>query len=230
MIPAHTTVLLEEQQAAQQQEPFLAWPGWNHLGYTLLVSLPNTLWFMMVFGGMDVLTAHRAYRVRVNLPGETALPLLPWMTAFYMSIYLAFLAGPFILRRRREVRALVGTLAIVILCAGIGFILFPANLAFSPPAEAELGRWAWLFHVADQLNLTYNLVPSLHVALVVTCIAAYSTRASITGKFLLWLWAAMIAVSTVLTHQHHVLDAVTGWLLARVCFKIAFPRLATITR
>ena len=211
--------MLERPRTAAVREPFLAWPGWSHLGYAGLLALSNSLWFLLVFGGCDLLTAHRSLRVRVHVPSELNIPLVPSMTVVYMSIYLLFLAGPFILRKREEIRALVGTLAVITFLAGIGFLLFPANLAFATPQESELGVWSGLFHLADRLNLTYNLVPSLHVALAVACIAMYAARASFTGKALLWLWAVLIAVSTVLTHQHHVVDAVTGWLLAVGCVR-----------
>jgi hypothetical protein len=39
-------------------------------------------------------------------------------------------------------------------------------------------------------------------------------------------WAVMIAASTVLIHQHHLLDVATGWLLALVCVKSIFDRIA----
>lgn len=222
------TGVLEEEKVAEPRAPFLAWPGWRHIGYAALISLPNTLWFMLVFGGADLLTAHRSFRVRVHFSAELNVPLVPAMTVFYMSIYLLFLAAPFILRERHEVRALVGTLALTIFFSGIGFLLFPADLAFATPGEKELGGWAGLFHLADRLNLTYNLLPSLHVALAVACIAVYSSRAPFVGKVLVWLWAIMISASTVLTHQHHVLDAIAGWLLAIACVKVVFPRLAAM--
>jgi membrane-associated phospholipid phosphatase len=222
-------VVLEEEGTLAALPPFLAWPGWRHIRYAALVSLPNTLWFILVFGGADLLTAHRSFRIRVHFSAELNIPLIPAMTVFYMSIYLLFLAAPFILRERHEIRALVGTLALIILCGGIGFLLFPTDLAFATPGEKELGEWRGLFHLADRLNLTYNLLPSLHVALAVACIAVYSSHASFTGKVFLWLWAIIIAASTVLTHQHHVLDAVAGWLLAVTCVKVAFPRLTALT-
>jgi membrane-associated phospholipid phosphatase len=158
------------------------------------------------------------------------IPFVPSMTVFYMSIYLLFLAGPLILRKRREIRGLVGTLAVIIFCGGIGFLLFPADLAFATPQEGELGVWAGLFHLADKLNLTYNLLPSLHVALAVACVGVYAERAPLVGKILLWLWAMMIAVSAVLTHQHHVMDAVTGWALAVAAVKVVYPRLVALDR
>ncbi len=204
--------------------PFLAWPGWAHLRYAALLSLANALWFAFVYGGTDALTSHHNWRLPVDLPGELRIPFIPAMTVFYMSLYALFLLSPFILRTRREVRALVRTLALVIAAGGIGFLLFPAELAFAPPGEGELGAWAGLYHLADALNLTYNLVPSLHVAMSVVCVAIFAPRAPEAGKLLLWSWAILIAASTLLIHQHHLLDVVTGWLLALVGVRAVFRR------
>lgn len=209
-----------EREAPQRPAvPWLAWPGWGHLRYAGLLSLANAVWFALVYGGADALTARRAFRVPVHFPAELRIPLVPAMTVFYMSLYLLFLLGPFILRTRREFRAVVCTLAFVTLCGGVAFLLFPAELAFAPAREGELGIWAGLYHLADDLNLTYNLLPSLHVAFAVVCVASFSPRAPRPVKAALWSWALLVAASTVLTHQHHVLDAVTGWLLALACVR-----------
>jgi membrane-associated phospholipid phosphatase len=225
-----TLVEIAKPKAMERATPFLAWPGWAHLGYAALLSFANTLWFVLVYGGMDALTARRTFRVPVHFEGELAIPFVPAMTLFYMSLYLLFWMAPFVLRTRREFKALVITLAIAIFCGGIGFLLFPADLAFAPPLEEDLGIWAGLFHFADKLNLTYNLLPSLHVAFAVVCVAIFSGRAPAAGRVSLWLWAAMIAASTVLIHQHHLLDVATGWLLALVCVKSLFDRFANDSR
>jgi membrane-associated phospholipid phosphatase len=146
------------------------------------------------------------------------------MVLAYMSLYGLFVLAPFVLRSRRELRALVLTLAALILGGGIGFLVVPAELAFPPPAEAALGRWAALYHFADRLNLTYDLVPSLHVAFAVACVAVFAPRAPRAGRVAVWAWGALIASATVLTHQHHVIDVVTGWLLALVCVRMVFLR------
>jgi membrane-associated phospholipid phosphatase len=215
-----------ERQAGGRRDPFLAWPGWAHLRYAAWLSLANAAWFTVVYGGADYLTGRRSLRVPVHLAWELRIPLVPAMTAVYMSIYLLFLAAPFCLRTRRQFRAAVGTLACITLCGGIGFLLFPAELAFPPPPAAALGAWAGLYHFADELNLTYNLVPSLHVALSVACVAFLAQQAPAAGKAALWSWAVLIAASTVLIHQHHLLDVATGWLLAIVCVRLVYHRLA----
>jgi membrane-associated phospholipid phosphatase len=101
-----------------------------------------------------------------------SIPLIPGAITC-MSIYLLFLAGPFIVRDRHKFAALIA-------------------------------RSCWR-------HFDYNMVPPLHVALSVCCIAAFVRRASQPGSTLLWIWAAAIALSTLLTHQHHVVDAISGW-------------------
>jgi membrane-associated phospholipid phosphatase len=203
----------------------LGWPGWGHLRHAVLLGLANALWFALVYGGADAVAARHRLRVPVHLPAELRIPLVPAMTAAYMSLYALFALAPFVLRPRRELRAFVLTLAVVIAVAGIGFLLLPAELAFPPPVEEDLGRWSGLFHLADDLNLTYNLVPSLHVAFAVACAGAFSRQASRRASAGLWCWAALIAAATVLTHQHHLLDVVTGWLLAVAGVRGVYDRL-----
>lgn len=209
----------------RQAAPFLAWPGAAHLRYAAALALANGLWFEFVFAGCDFLTGQRSLRLRVDLPGELSIPFIAPMTAFYMSMYLLFIAGPFILRTRNEFRAAVAMLAVSIAIAGICFLLFPVELAYPPISENELGAWAPLFHLADALNLTYDLLPSLHVALTVGCVAVFATLAGGAIRVLLWIWALGVALSTVLTHQHHVLDVLTGWLLALACFRYVYKPL-----
>ena len=198
--------------------PFFAWPGWVHLRFAWLLSALNGIWFAFVYGGCNWITAHRSWRVRLDLPGELGIPFVPGMTAFYMSIYLLFVVGPFIVRERREFAALIVALAAATFCGGLGFILLPAQPAYLP--LGDLGVWAGLFHFADRVNLDYNMLPSLHVALSVCCVAVFCEYATALGRGLLWGWAVAIALSTLLIHQHHLADVVSGWALG-----VAMPRI-----
>jgi membrane-associated phospholipid phosphatase len=208
---------------SEGSERFWGWPGWKHLCFAWLVSLAGLLWFVLVYGGADFLTAHRSFRVRVYLDAELAIPFIPEAAIVYMSIYPLFVAAPFILRKRAEFFALAITLNITIFIAGICFLLFPAQLGFSPPND--FGAFPNLYHFADKLSLTYNLVPSLHVALSTICIAVFAARTTAVWRTLLWTWAAAIALSTLLIHKHHLLDVATGFLLAAVAVKALYPRI-----
>jgi membrane-associated phospholipid phosphatase len=194
------------------EKAFIAWPGWKHLYYACQLAFLNTLWFQFVYFGSDYITAHRKYRVPVHFNWELRIPLVPEMILFYMSIYGLFLMAPFILRTKREIRQLVLAQALSILIAGICFLLFPAELAFSP-SQSGNGIISSIFHFADQVNLDYNLLPSLHVTLSLICVIFLTKTANFFWKSILWFWGLGIAISTVLTHQHHVLDVVTGFIL-----------------
>ena len=202
--------------------PFIAWPGWPFLRFAWLLSALNGLWFAFVYSGCDWITAHRSLRVPIHLPIELSIPLVPGFVLAYMSIYLLFVIGPFIVRERREFVALIFALALATLVGGMGFLLVPSQTAFGPPGG--LGIWKSVFQFADRLNLDYNMVPSLHVALSVCCVSAFARHASPPGRILLWTWAAAIALSTLLTHQHHVVDAVTGWGVGVAAYQVALTR------
>jgi len=207
-----------------QREPFLAWPGWKLLVQTLVLALAVTSWWVLVYAGSDWLTALRSYRVRVHLNAELAMPFVPPFILVYLSLNLVFVGAPFILRSRRELEALALSLVLVTAVAGISFLLFPAELAY-PSRDA--GPWAGLFGFAREMALTYNLVPSLHVAMSCTCLSAYATRCGVAGKALLGTWAAAIALSTLLAHQHHVLDVATGLALAAAGKRFIYDRCRT---
>ena len=202
---------------SESSEPFWGWPGWKHLRFAWLISLAGLLWFILVYGGADAITAHRSFRVRVYFDTELKIPFVPEAAIVYMSIYPLFLAAPFILRKRREFIALAMTLNLEILVAGICFLLFPAQVAYPPPTN--FGLFPGLYHFADRLSLTYNLVPSLHVALTASCIAVFAARTGTVWKTLFWIWASAVAVSTLLIHKHHVIDVMTGFMLAWIAVK-----------
>jgi membrane-associated phospholipid phosphatase len=206
-----------DMSVRRTSQPLMAWPGWAQVRWFLALWAALSAEFVVVFGGGDFITAHRQMRLQLYLQSELAIPFIPSMVVAYMSIYLVFLPAPFVLRSRQQINGLATALAMVILIAGIGFLVFPAQLGFpSTPSEvAQLDpvaahRWGALLLFADRLNLDYDLIPSLHVALFVTCATVYAVRAGAVVRSLLATWAAAVAASTVLTHQHQVIDVIAG--------------------
>jgi membrane-associated phospholipid phosphatase len=203
-------------------EPFLAWPGWKHIWRSVLVFVVGAVWFLLIYGGCDAVTGHRTLRVRIHTDAELKIPFVPETVVIYMSIYLLFVAVPFILRSWDELLALAWMLNVTILISGVCYLVLPAQLAFEPHQGA--GMFPGVFRFADRLNLTYNLMPSLHVGLSAGCLAVFAGRSGRSGKVVAWLWGVAIGLSTLLTHQHHVLDVVTGFLLALLMFRVVYLR------
>src|SRR5882672_4161461 len=67
------------------------------------------------------------------------------------------------------------------------------------------------------VDLPFNLFPSLHAALLLLLVDVYARN--LRGIFLLAVmsWFLLIALSPLLTYQHHVIDIVGGFVLAGYC-------------
>jgi membrane-associated phospholipid phosphatase len=193
-------------------ERFIGWPGWRHVAYTMLLSALLDLLFFLVYGGADFITGRQLTHLHLFLPLELRIPLIPSMILVYDSLYIVLLIAPFVVRMRDGVNELALAIASSIVIAGVCFLLVPAELGFAPPAVT--GPLKGLFEASDRLNLDYNLVPSLHVALALISLRFYTIGKSRFVQVALAMWGLALVLSTILTHQHHVLDALTGAALA----------------
>jgi len=168
--------------------------------------------FAVVFYGADWLTAQHAMRIHAYANAELAIPLIPVMVVPYMTMYVIFLFAPLVLRRTADLDRFAAALARVIAIAGVAFLLLPAELGFAPVSTAASAWNSWL-QLAATVSRRYDLVPSLHVALFTAAAASYAGRVSAPARVLLGIWLAVVAASTVLTHQHHLLDVAAGLAL-----------------
>jgi membrane-associated phospholipid phosphatase len=188
--------------------PFWRRPERGLLLHYLRLAAALGAWFTVVYVGADWVTTRHAWRVRVHLDLERHTPFVPAALLGYVSEYLLFALPPFVLRTRRELDALAAATAAMMLAAGVVFLLVPAAPAFPPPGDP--GAWGPAVRFFKWVARPHNLLPSLHVALSVVCVSAYARRAGPAGQAMLWLWAAAIAASTLLLHQHYLLDVLTG--------------------
>ena len=195
-----------------ERTTFLGWPGWSNIvyGYGVL-GLPLFLFFVVVYGGADYLTDLHGFRVPLHLSFELNLPLVPAMIVFYSSLHLVYLTTGFVLRTRREIRAIVVVWFWVTMIAGLIFLLLPAEDVYPTPTDAELGPFRSMFRLADRVNLRYNSCPSLHVAWAIVGVDIFARRARVAGKILLWVWGVCMMASTVLLHQHYLVDVLGGF-------------------
>ncbi|HEY2125371.1 MAG TPA: phosphatase PAP2/dual specificity phosphatase family protein [Chthoniobacterales bacterium] len=182
----------------------------------LAVSAGLSLLFLVVYGGCNWLTAQRHDVGTFFFAWERAIPFVPLAILPYLSIDLFFVAAPFLCRSERELRILAGRIALAILAAGVCFILFPLRFAFPRPETS--GPLGFLFDQFRSLDAPYNLAPSLHAALGLLLFDFYFRLSREVGRVAVLVWFAFMAVSPLLTRQHHVIDIATGLALAGGCF------------
>ena len=116
---------------------------------------------------------------------------------------------------------LVKTLWGQYLLAALIFVALPLEDGFLPANPEQswaTNLWGW----SNQLALRHNYLPSLHVCLATTIAMAVSRRQG--TQIYLYLWAAAVAVSTLLVHQHHLADVLAGGLLAYASMRWGYDR------
>jgi hypothetical protein len=200
----------------------LAFPEGDALRANLLLSVAFAAYFWIVYFIGDLVAVHSAWRWHVALPFEADIPFAPWMAVIYLTVTPFFCLAPFVFRTPHRLLPLFVTMCVEVSVAGLVFCLLPVELSFPPH---EVAGAAGVFHrLAVTVALTYNCVPSLHVALVLTCARAYTSVGGRRWRFFVWSWALAIVASTLLTHQHHLADLASGIILAAIALRYVPPR------
>jgi hypothetical protein len=170
--------------------------------------------FFGIYPTLNWLTSLRASRLHLYLDLELGIPFVPELIWAYLSMYVLFLVPLFVLPTERMAplgkQLVAGTVV-----SGAMFLLLPAELGFvrvlpSDPLHARI--YASIFGV----DRPHNLVPSLHVVWSCAIVLACAGAARPPGRALLYIWLALLVGSTLLVHQHHLLDAISAILLVIV--------------
>jgi len=182
----------------------------------LLASAGLSILFLVVYSGCNWITARRAGVGTFYFEWERGIPFVPFMILPYMSIDLFFVAAPFLCRTERELRTFSQRVICAIVVAGVCFLLFPLRFAFlRPHADGWLGA---IFDWFRGMDSPHNLLPSLHAALMLILLDVYFRHSRGLIRIAIIAWFSLIAVSPVLTYQHHVVDIAGGFVLAACCF------------
>jgi len=212
------------KELSLSRERLLVWPDRKLAGFAYGVLTPLLIVvFFAIYGGADLVTGLHDYRVRLHMDWEVQLPLVPSMIVFYASLYPACVLLPLMIRTRRELRAAAWTLITVTAAGGVVFLVCPGQEAWVAPTDAELGPWRMLYRLVDTINLRHNYCPSLHVAWAVVIAEMACRRGAVPARILARCWVGGIAVSTMLTHQHYLVDVVMGFAVGLVGTRRVFP-------
>ncbi len=181
----------------------------------LAVSAALSILFLIVYGGCNWITSRRANVGTIYFEWEREIPFLPFLILPYMSIDLFFIVAPFLCRTDRELSIFAKRVVTAIIIAGICFLVFPLRFAFPRPhADGLLGA---LFDWFRGMDAPHNLLPSLHAALTLILLDLYVRHTRGFVRVAIMIWFVLIALSPVLTYQHHVIDIAGGFALAAFC-------------
>lgn len=183
-----------------------------------------------LFGVVYTLTNHAAQEAHITrnvaMLWETALPFLPWMIVPYMTSGLLFALSFLFARDRASLSALSQRMAFATMTAGLVFAAWPLRFA-TPRPDIDAALPAWLYAQLAAMDLPYNQLPSLHVAYCVIFWPALRNVVVHAGaRIALAAWLLLVAISTIFTWQHHVLDVAGGAALGALALRLLPARTA----
>lgn len=172
------------------------WAGWA------------TVVFFAIYPTLNWYTSIRPDRYQLYIQAELAVPFVPEFIWAYLSMYLLFPLPLFLVPAER-IPTLGKQLIVGTLLSGLMFFLFPGDLGFvrELPADPFYARvYAKIFGI----DPPHNLVPSLHILWSLAVVQACADVGRPLMRVLLYTWLALISASTLLVHQHHLLDVISA--------------------
>jgi hypothetical protein len=160
--------------------------------------------FFSVYPTMNWLTSLRARPWHLYAPAELAIPFVPQLVWVYLSMYALFALPAFVLPASR-MPALGKQLIAGAIVSAICFLLLPAELGFARQLPGRAPYDA-IFAGMFGIDRPYNLVPSLHVIFSAAIALACADVVRPAARVALLAWLVVIVASTVLVHQHHLID------------------------
>lgn len=150
---------------------------------------------------------------------DSALPLMPAWALVYGALYLFLIVVPvFVVREQEHIRRTFLAYLAVWITAYIVFLSYP-TIAPRPDKVVGSGFANWSLRFLYDVDPPYNCFPSLHVAhSFVSALTCYVVHRRV-GIFAM-VAASLVALSTLLTKQHYVLDVVAGVALASAAYAV----------
>lgn len=198
--------------------------SWRTVAQALQRPYPVTIPMVLLVSLVPcyLIIAGRAGTGAVHAPAlalDRLLPLVPAWAVVYGALYGFLILLPvFVIQQEDLIRRTVWAYLAVWSTAYVGFLLYP-TVAPRPESVTGDGFAAWGLRFLYDADPPYNCFPSLHVAhsfvSALACSRVHRTLGAIATTF-----AALVALSTLFTKQHYVIDLVGGIALALAAYLI----------
>ena len=154
------------------------------------------------------------------LPLDRVLPLVPVWALVYGALYVFLILLPiFVVRQDEHVRRTVFAYLLIWLTAYLFFFFLYPTAAPRPERVIGEGFAVWGLRALYSSDPPYNCFPSLHVAhSFVSTLACYRVHRPL--GIVAIVCAALVALSTLFTKQHYILDVLAGALLAVIAYAV----------
>jgi membrane-associated phospholipid phosphatase len=184
----------------------------------------NALAFALCYPVTNYLAQMHHITRDVAIHFDANIPFLAWMIIPYLCSGLLFLCSFMLMPNQDELRVLSQRMLLATIIASLCFVFYPLRFSTARPDIAS-PLFAALFDYLALFDRPYNQLPSLHVAY---CLIFWHSLVVLCKndlmKIILAACLLLVALSTLFSYQHHLLDVVAGALLGLVVMICVRPQ------
>lgn len=156
-------------------------------------------------------------------PIDNAIPFWPWTIMVYALIFLLIAITPFLINTERLFKRALFCAVGVILSQMFFFVIFPTSYHDRPDISELNPFWQTIYASLYKLDSSFNCYPSFHVSLCALIpLLLYNERPRLCLVFS--VLCPLIAISTLTTKQHFVIDVVGGAGLGLVVYLLCLKK------
>ncbi|GAF56734.1 Ser/Thr and Tyr protein phosphatase [Psychrobacter sp. JCM 18901] len=189
----------------------------KHLG--LALSIFYLLYNLTTVYSVSLYTLYPSTIHNLATPFDNAIPFIPAMIVPYSWSLTLFVVSFFLVRTSTKLSLLSYRLILATIFACLIFYFYPARFSYNRPIPDDWTQFGYQF--LQLVDKPFNQLPSLHVSYAILLgvslwdvVASKKKWISAAYRLLLTSICTLIALSTVLTYQHHLLDMFGGVVLA----------------
>lgn len=182
-------------------------------------------WCVAVIGGFLLLydttnwLASRSGTTRcLAFDWEFRLPRISWFVIPYWSIDILMALVALFTIRMGQLRVLLVRLAFILVVSCACFLLWPCVCGHQREIPDDWS--ALLFRLLHWFDMPYNQAPSLHVSEAIVIAPVYLERLSQRYHRATVVWLASGCVGILFTHQHHLMDLLSGAVIGFLAVRI----------
>ena len=191
------------------------------LHFRLEILTLTLLGWLGVYFFVNRLQVEPQRRLDLAIPLDRRIPFVPQLALVYFSTYL-FVIQPFIvLSEARQFYWMLASFGSITAIASLIHAAVPSKIERNEILDAD-GLSGKMINLFQKTCKPYGNFPSMHVALSVPVVGAnFIAVGPVMGSVTL-IWAILIALSTLYTKQHYILDVLAGLVGGLLIYSLTY--------
>lgn len=191
------------------------------LSFRLEILTLTLLGWLIIYFFVNRLQVEPDRCLDMGLPIDRKIPFVPFFALVYFSTYIFVILPFLVLSDARQFYWMLVSFSSISVISSLIHAIVPSKIERVEQVKAA-GVSGKLLNLFQMTCKPYGNFPSMHVGLSVPVVVAiFITFGAAAGSMAL-VWAILIAISTLLTKQHYILDVLAGFAAGLIIFGLSF--------